>query len=528
MPNAARREHDLIVFHSIYVGATSACFELDNTAPFHSPAPYRVTLDGAAALEGTENVFSLFGLVPDRDYRVALEMDGGESRLAIHTPKETCAVSVRAFGAVGDGVTDDTAAIQRAVNLLPEGGRLVVPEGAYLTGPILLKSHMTLELRAGATLLGRTDKAAYPVIPATAEDLDGGKALHFGAFEGLARDMYASLITAEYARDITIVGPGALDGNAQNADWWQTFQDDPVARPRVLFLNRCEDVTLHGVTVRNSPSWHLHPYYCRDTAFLDVSVSAPKDSPNTDALDPECCDGVSIIGCQFSVGDDCVAIKSGKLPLYRMCPAAATRHTIRNCLMSFGHGAVTLGSEISGGIRELSVSQCLFRQTDRGLRIKTRRGRGKSCDIDGIAFDNIRMEGVVTPIVMNMWYRCVDPDGDSEYVQGRDPLPVDERTPRLGRFRFSNMECLDAQAAACYCDGLPEMPIDAVTFENVRVAFASDARPAVPSMFTGAPERCRLGLYFENVRRVRLKNVVLEGQEGDPIVTKNVSEIIAE
>ena len=211
-----------------------------------------------------------------------------------------------------------------------------------------------------------------------------------------------------------------------------------------------------------------------------------------------------------------------------MCPAPASRHTIRNCLMAFGHGAVTLGSEISGGVKALSVSQCLFRQTDRGLRIKTRRGRGRDCDIDGIAFDNIRMEGVVTPIVMNMWYRCVDPDGDSEYVQGRHPLPVDDRTPRLGKFHFSNMDCVDAQAAACYCDGLPEMPIDEVVFENVRVRFAEDAKPGVPSMFTNAPERCKLGLYFENVRRVTLRNVAVEGQVGDAVVAVGVDSIITE
>ncbi len=516
------------MFHGIYIGATSACFELDNSAPFHSPAPYAVLLNGEPALEDDRNVFSLFGLAPDTDYAVTLRMGGAEATLALHTQRETCAVSARDFGAAGDGATDDTAALQRAVCLLPEGGRLVVPAGDYLTGPILLKSHMTLELQKGARLLGRTDKAAYPVLPAMAQDLDGGKAVHFGAFEGLPRDMYASLITAEYARDIRIVGPGTLDGNAQNADWWQTFKDDPVARPRVLFLNRCQGVTLHGVGVANSPSWHLHPYYCSDVAFLDVSVTAPHDSPNTDALDPECCDGVDIVGCRFSVGDDCIAIKSGKLPLYKLCPAAASRHTIRNCLMAFGHGAVTLGSEISGGIKALSVSQCLFKQTERGLRIKTRRGRGQSCDIDGIEFDNIRMEGVKTPIVMNMWYRCVDPDGDSEYVQGRAPLPVDERTPKLGRFRFSNMECLDAQAAACYCDGLPERPIEEVTFENVRVSFAKDARPAVPSMFTGAPERCRLGLYLENVRRAVLRNVTVEGQLGERVVTKGVDELIAE
>ena len=516
------------MFKILYAGSTSACFELDNAAPFYAPEPYAVLLDGRTVKEGTENVFSLFDLEPDREYSVTVRCGGGEETLSFRTSAETCAVSVRAFGAKGDGMTDDTAAIQRAILALPEGGRLVVPEGTYRTGPIFLKSHMTLELRRGAVLLGLTDKAAYPVLPATAENLNGGDAVHFGGFEGLARDMYAALITAEYARDIAIIGPGRVDGNAQNGEWWRTFKRDPVARPRLMFFNRCEGVTVHGIDAANSASWQLHPHYSRDVAFYDVSVSAPADSPNTDALDPECCDGVTIAGCRFSVGDDCIAIKSGKLELHRTCPAAASRHTIRNCLMQFGHGAVTLGSEISGGVQALSVSQCLFKQTDRGLRIKTRRGRGKDCDIDGIAFDNIRMEGVKTPIVMNMWYRCVDPDGDSEYVQGRDAIPVDERTPRLGRFRFSNMECVDAEVAACYCDGLPEMPIEAVELQNVRVRFAEHAKPGVPSMFTDAPERCRLGLYFNNVGRVRLDNVRVEGQAGAPVVASSVGDIITE
>lgn len=514
------------MFHLIYAGATSACFELDNDAPFYAPERYDVYLDGAHVLSGNENVFSLYGLKPDTDYQVSINIGGAEAALALRTRRETCAVSVRDFGATGDGVTDDTAAIQRAVCLLPEGGRLIVPEGTYKTGPIFLKSHMALELQRGATLLGLTDKAAYPVLPAIAEDMDGGAPVHFGGFEGLARDMYAALITAEYARDIEIIGPGRVDGNAQNGEWWQTFRQDPVARPRLMFFNRCENVTVHGIDAANSASWQLHPYYSRSVAFYDVSVSAPKDSPNTDALDPECCDGVDIVGCRFSVGDDCIAIKSGKLELHAQCPAAASRHTIRNCLMAYGHGAVTLGSEISGGVKALSVSQCLFKRTDRGLRIKTRRGRGRDCNIDGIAFDNISMEGVKTPIVMNMWYRCVDPDGDSEYVQGRSPIPVDARTPKLGRFRFSNMDCVDAEVAACYCDGLPEMPIEAVALENVRVRFAPDAAPGVPSMFTDAPERCRLGLYFNNVRRVTLSNVCVEGQSGEPVVAEGVDEII--
>ena len=508
-----------------YAGSTSACFELKNDLAYYAPKPYRVLLDGEERLKGDTNVFSLFGLTPDHEYTLTTECGDDISRLTFRTAKETCAIDARAAGAVGDGVADDTAALQMAIRLLPQGGRLHVPSGVFRTGPLFLKSHMTLELSEGAVLLGLTEKTAYPVIPGAIPSLDGGEA-ETGAFEGLTRSMYASLLTGEYLTDVTVVGPGLLDGNAQNGDWWTTFKQDPVARPRLLFLNRCQDVVVHGLQAANSASWQLHPYWSQRVAFLDVAVTAPKISPNTDALDPESCDKVDIIGCRFSVGDDCIAIKSGKLDPARPHKAAASRHTIRNCLMAFGHGAVTLGSEISGGVNRLSVTQCLFKQTDRGLRIKTRRGRGKGCDIDGVSFDNIVMDGVLTPIVINMWYNCVDPDGNSDYVQGRDPLPVDERTPHLGRFTFKNMVCTGTEVAACYVDGLPEMPVDSVTLQNIRVSYAENAREGVPAMMTNAQKRRKLGLYFDNVKNVTLRNVTIEGCEGDALTARHVGRVM--
>ena len=256
---------------TIYTGSCSACFEMKNNAPYYAPAAYRVRLNGAPVYAGDTNVFSLFGLQPDTDYHLDIETDNNETFAAeFHTRPEACALNVKDFGAKGDGQTDDTAAIQRAVLLLPSGGRLVFPEGVY------------------------HNKSKYPVIPALVPDMNSGDMVETGSFEGLARDMYASLLTAEYAEDITIVGPGKVDGDAQNAEWWQTFKTDPVARPRLLFFNRCRNVTVHGISAANSASWQLHPYNSSNVAFYDVFVSAPKDSPNTDALDPESCDGVEI------------------------------------------------------------------------------------------------------------------------------------------------------------------------------------------------------------------------------------------
>ena len=511
----------------LFLSSTSACFELKNDAPYYAPAPYALELDGAPAGERNTNVFSLFGLRPGSRHTLTLRFHGGGTEaLSFAVPEETCALDVRGFGAKGDGVTDDTSALQAAISFLPAGGRLFFPPGRYRTLPLFLRSHIHLDFAEGAILLASPMREKYPILPGTLPDLDGGRETHFGAFEGQAAPMYASLLTAQYAEDIAITGPGLLDGNGEC--FWRDFFTLPAARPRLLFFNRCRGVRVHGLRIRNSPSWQVHPYYSEDLGFYDLSVEAPKDSPNTDAMDPESCDGVEIVGCRFCVGDDCIAVKSGKLELGSTLNRPAARHVIRNCLMENGHGAVTLGSEIGAGVRELTVSQCFFRGTDRGLRIKTRRGRGKNCRVDGVTFENLRMEGVLTPIAMNMWYNCCDPDRESEYVWSREALPVDERTPSLGRFCFRNIRCDNAHAAALYADGLPEMPIEEVALENVRISFAEDARSAVPIMKSFAEPCRRMGLYFDNVKRVVLRNMTLLGAEGPPLITRHCGEVVAE
>ncbi|MBQ8967417.1 glycoside hydrolase family 28 protein [Ruminococcus sp.] len=507
---------------ALFIGSVSACFELENDSAYYSEKEYKVLLNGQEQFSAHTNVFSLFGLRPKTEYQ--LEVTGYDS-FKFKTAAETYAVDVKAFGAKGDGVTDDTLSIQTAINCLPAGGRLYFPEGTYCTAPLTLKSHMTLELSEKAVLLGSIDTAKYPVIPGVVNDLVTGEEIHFGTWEGNAVPMHQALLFAEYAEDIKIVGRGTVDGNAQNSSWWQDVKNRDVPRPRLLFFNRCRLVTVHGITARNAASWQLHPYFSTGLSFLDLSVNAPKDSPNTDALDPEACDTVDIIGCRFSVGDDCIAIKSGKIEIGRKFRQPANRHTIRNCIMQFGHGAITLGSEMAGGVRNLTVNRCIFNHTDRGLRIKTRRGRGKDAVIDGVLFENIKMDGVLTPIVINMWYNCCDPDRYSEYNTTREALPVDDRTPYLGKFVFRDMECLNCHVAACYCDGLPEMPIEDITVENIKFTYDPDAEPGVPAMRNNAEEMCRAGLYFDNVRKLTIKNIEAVGCHGELIMAHNVGEM---
>lgn len=462
----------------LFTSPVSACFELENDAPYYAPVHYTVWLDGEKYMESDSNVFSLFSLRPATAYRLKVTGEGMEEELAFTTKAVTAGVNVKDFGALGDGVADDTVTIQAAIHCLPEGGLLHFPAGTYRTGPLALKSHITLSLGEGAVLLGDTDRSHYPVIPGELNDLFTGEPRVYGAWEGNAVPMCQALIFAEHARDITVVGPGTVDGNAQNSEFWTRFKEFAVARPRLFFFNRCENVTVHGVIAQNSASWQFHPFFSKQVGLYDISIKAPKNSPNTDAIDPEACDGVDIIGCRFSVGDDCIAIKSGKI--------------------------------------------------DRGLRIKTRRGRGEDCVLNNILFENIRMEGVLTPVAINMWYNCCDPDRFSEYVWSREHLPVDERTPHLGKFTFRRLTCTDVEVAACYIDGLPEMPIDEVNFQDVSFTYAKDARPGKPIMKNYAQEECRLGLYLDNVRRISIKNVTLDGQAGERIVADHYESLEVE
>lgn len=507
----------------IYTSSVSACFSWENNLPYNTQKPFSASINGKEVFRGDVNVFSVFDLSPDTSY--VLEADGAQ--VEFRTKKEASCYNVKDFGAKGDGVSDDTVAVQNAINCLPKGGRLYFPIGEYLVRPLCLKSDVTLHLAEGATLLGSTCMDDYPVLPGEITDFCNGKKVQVGTWEGNPVAMRQSLIFGEHLSNVHIVGRGCIDGNAQNSDWWKDVKNQPVGRPRLAFFNGCKNVYFHGISAQNSPSWQMHPYFCKNVNYLDVFIGAPHDSPNTDAIDPECCDGVNIIGCRFSVGDDCIAIKSGKAYIGKTYRTAAQNTKIINCLMQFGHGAVTLGSEMAGGVKNLTVKQCRFVQTDRGLRIKTRRGRGKYAVVDGVTFQNILMEQVKTPIVINMWYNCCDPDRFSEYNTTRQKLPVDERTPRLGKFCFKDMVCNDCHVCACYADGLPERPIEQITLQNVRFNYSKQACEGYPSMKNNNVLLKKAGLRFFNVKRVVLNDVVVNGCDGEEIVAEQVGQVVS-
>ncbi len=495
------------------ITSVSACFELVNDEPYFSGHSYDVTLNNETYLKNVKtNVFSFFDLLPGTEYTFCID---GHTE-SFKTKQESGCLSVRGFGAVGDGCTNDTTALQNAINTCPVDGRVKVENGTYLTGPLTLKSNMTLEICEGATLIGVTEESLFPIVPAYYIDPVTGEVTELSSWEGEAFDCHQSFISGHFLSNVSVVGKGIIDANAENSTWWDNPKRKDAARPKLLFLNRCDNILFHGVTVQNSPSWTLHPFFSKHVSFLDMNVKNPANSPNTDGADPEACDDVRFIGVHFSVGDDAIAIKSGKMALGMKYKTPADHHLVRNCLMEYAHGGVVLGSEMSGGVKNLSVSQCYFLHTDRGLRIKTRRGRGKYAVIDGVEFSNIRMDNVLTPLVINMFYYC-DPDGKTEYVWSKEKLPVDDRTPFLGKFTFRDMTCTDCEWAAGFFYGLPEMPIKEVNIQNVSFTMKEDAGEGACAMMTDAEICHKRGLIFHNVETVNLDNVTINGCEGEAV-----------
>ena len=500
----------------LFTTSRSAAIRLFDGGKYHTLQPYQVWINGEPYTETNRTITSLYGLKPDTEYRISIQQDNEPAgAITIRTLEEAVSLDVRRFGAVGDGVHDDTAAIQTAITCCPAGGRVRIPAGRYLVTPLFLKSHITIELQQGATLLLCTDRSCFPILPGVT--FTKGEDYLLGSWEGNPLDSYASAITGVDVEDVRIIGPGTVDGQAQLGDWWPNAKTRIGAwRPRLLFLCRCQNITVQGVHFQNSPAWNLHPYFSDNLTFADLSISAPANSPNTDGFDPESCRHVTVTGVHFSLGDDCIAIKSGKIYMGAKYATPCEDIDISHCLMENGHGGVTAGSECAGGIINVRVRHCLMRNTDRGLRVKTRRGRGQNAVIDDIVFDHVDMRHVGAPFVVNCLYFC-DPDGHSDYVQSRLPQPVDHRTPRIGAITFKHVDAQDCAACAGYFLGLPEKPIESVTLEDSAFTYAPDAKPFVPAMADGVEECLHLGLVAHNVDHLTLRNVSITGQQGEKL-----------
>lgn len=469
---------------------------------------FRVWCNGQEAVRTSRLSCTLRDLDPDTEYavRVAAELAGegldtarpvdpvrSSGIVRIRTKTAPVVVDVRSHGAAGDGSTDDTASVQRAIDGCPPGGVVLVPAGTYRIGTIRLASNTTLRLGDGA-VLSLLDRAAdrektEERFPLQDFDLDGP--------DGPVPYRSTAAIRATGVENIAIVGQGTILGNG--GPWWKRVSGYTGMRPYMLELVDCRDVLLQGVTFQDSPTWNVHALYCSNVIVNEVSIRkiAAGSCNNGDGVNPDSSRNVLIVGCTFATHDDSVAIKSGKRDetngyrRQRPCEDVVIRDcTLDGTMGSEQTGAISLGSEMSGGIRRVLVTDCTFYETSGLVCLKTMRGRGG--EISEVLVRNIRhsssgwhhkSRGERAAIKLDMLYW--EPDT-------LEPRPVDAGTPRFSDVAFEDIHLRQRNGWGIYAQCLPEMPARGVVFRRVR----------------GRCERpCRL----INVSDVVMEDIVLSG-----------------
>jgi polygalacturonase len=418
-------------------------------------------------------------------------------------------VRITDHGARGDGTTLNTEAIAAAVAVCVKagGGRVVVPRGVFLTGPIELKSRVELHLERGALLLFSPRFEDYPLVRTSYE---GGRGVRA-----------QSPIWANGAEDIAITGEGIIDGSgdawrpvkkskmtagqwqalvasggivdAAGTTWWPSREamqgadvvkvllgrgdDVPIGeyavareylRPVMISLVECRRVLLDGPTFQNSPAWNIHPQRSEDLVIRNITVLNPWYSQNGDGLDLDSCRRAVVHNCRFDVGDDAICVKSGRDEYGRALGRPTEDVLVTDDVVYHGHGGFTVGSEMSGGVRNILVERCTFLGTDIGLRFKTTRGRGGV--VEKIWVRDIQMKEIATDAIgFNMYY-----GGDAPTDAGDTPgtprasMPVNEGTPQFRDIVLERIFCSGADRAVML-EGLPEMPIRAVVLNDVRI-----------------------------------------------------------
>jgi polygalacturonase len=441
------------------------------------------------------------------------------------------------FGADPKGVEDSSKAINLAITEASKKRAIVyIQSGRYLLlSPLNLESDTMIFIERDTILEFLPMYGNYPIIETRRE--------------GLHMCQISPFIFGKNIKNVAIIGEGVIDGKGEK--WWyikkskvseetwkklkesgEGYIDEETNtwwpsrrafegyklykeitrkglkpsreiceqyreffRPQLLQLFNAENVYIYGLTFRNSPMWNIHVLYSKHVTIDNVRIEAPDYSPNTDGIVIDSSSDVTIRGCTIDVGDDCVVLKSGKNEEGRKIGIPTTNVYVYNCLMKKGHGGIVIGSEMSGGVKNVAVENCIFEGTERGIRIKTARGRGGT--VENVYVRNIIMKDIVyEAIVIDMFYEQIPPE------------PVSERTPIIRGIRIQNIVCQGAGQAIRLL-GLPEMPITDIVMENVKI-------------------RAVKGAVISNVSNIRLSRISIVSNEEMPIIFENVKGVAME
>lgn len=399
--------------------------------------------------------------------------------------------NVIAYGAISDGKTLNTESFKKAIETCSKegGGKVIVPKGKYLSGAIHLEDNVNFHLEEGAEILFSTNPEDYPIVHTS--------------FEGMELMNYSPLIYAYKKKNIAVTGKGILNGQANETNWWtwkgsdtegnmygfkkgmpsqrdasslpalmeMADNDVPVEkrifgkghylRPNFFEPFDCQNVMIQGVKIIDAPFWILHPIKCTNVIVDGVNIQS--HGPNNDGCDPEYSKNVLIKNCTFNTGDDCIAIKAGRDNEGRKVGIMSENIIVRNCNMVDGHGGVVIGSEMSAGVKNVYVEDCVMDspELDRAIRIKTNTRRGGI--VDGVYVRNIKIGKVKEAVLRITLHYSVYGNQTGNFI------------PQVRNVFLENITVKDAGKYAIYADGLENSKIDNIVFKNIKIDKVKEA-----------------------------------------------------
>lgn len=432
-------------------------------------------------------------------------------------------ISITEFGGKGDGCYDNTSAFSLAFS---KPGIIVdIPSGVFLTGPIKISSNSGLNLSPSAILKFIDDPELYPPV--------------YTRWEGVRCWSMHPCIYAENSENISIEGKGIIDGSGEK--WWKEAREKKLhslkpeksyekrlallnvgyerqpeggggrksqfLRPSLIEFNSCKNVRISSVKIMNSPFWTVHPIFSEKVEIENVTIVNPSDTPNTDAIDIDSCKDVHIKGCLINVGDDGLCLKSGagEDGIFVNIPTESV--LIEECTVTSAHGGAVIGSETAAGIKNVTFKNCNFLGTDRGVRVKTRRGRGGK--IENILFSHLNIIDSLCPIAFNMYYKCGATDDSLFSLETKE---INKETPKIKNITIEGIVAKNCKSSAGFIVGLPESRIENLLIKDsyFSVNSASEIKPKESEMYRGLPD-----VEEKSIRKrfadIKMENVVVEG-----------------
>lgn len=408
------------------------------------------------------------------------------------------------------------------------GGKIILKSGIHKSKPIVIKSNIELYLEEEALLYFSNNFSDYSPI--------------FTRWEGTECNALRSMIFAENCKNIKISGDGVIDGLGEK--WWNAYRDirkglaskevtdiqnilEPLnkdidagsggggietnfLRPSLIQFKNCSDIIIERVTLKDSAFWNTHILYCSNIILRSLTFESPGNAPNTDGLDIDSSSFVTVLNCHFNVGDDCLCLKSGMDDDGIRVGISTHDITISGCSMFSGHGGVVIGSETSGGVHDVNIRDCVMAGTDRGIRVKTRRKRGGA--IRNIDIDNIKMDNVICPLVMNMYYRCGATEDQIDYLSSKNTQVFSpEYTPIIENITVTNLIATNVKSSAAFFYGLPESTIKNLTFKNFNIKIDKSGSKLAPAMdfFDTEPKE---HIFIRNVEGFSSSNIKIDNE----------------